>query len=137
MTLLFAELVRNQRHLGPGTYRTALISVGNDALINDGRNSLAVEPDSFPVRSRELMLQLFLGAIRVDPLADSHIRSTGATAQSGRADCRKRWIAHTGPYSLPAPYPYRPRDRRFLGSPARVLHSERRPLRPGIGRLWS
>ena len=47
MALLFVDFVRDQRHLGPGTHRAALVSVRNRALVDDCRNAFAVEPDGF------------------------------------------------------------------------------------------
>ena len=61
MALLFVDFVHDQRHLGPGAHRAALVSVRNRALVNDCRDALAVEPDGFLVRGCELALELFLG----------------------------------------------------------------------------
>jgi len=62
-----------------------------------------------------------------DPQADWHSPGTGATASSGGADCRRRWIAQTGPYFSPFPYPYSSRDRPLRGLRARQRHFERQP----------
>jgi len=64
VALLFVYFVRDQSHLGPGTHRTALVSVRHRALVDDCRNAFAVEPDGFPIRFCELTLELLLREAR-------------------------------------------------------------------------
>jgi hypothetical protein len=64
MALLLVNLLRDERHVGPGSHRASLITVGNVAPVDDRRNPLTVKTDCLPVCCCELALQRLLSNAR-------------------------------------------------------------------------